>query len=106
MKEKIERVEKKINDEIVNSDLFSHKDEDFIMSRLIGVQKFIIDDSPIVLPIFTMKDLWKQWDLNQATVNDPNAGKRKPKIDLSKFRLGANWRKGKINDEDAAYLEK
>lgn len=44
-------------DEVVNPGLFSTKDEDYIMNKLIGIQKFIIDDSPIVLPIFTMKEL-------------------------------------------------
>lgn len=59
--EKLDWMLKKI-DEVVNPGLFSTKDEDYIMNKLIGIQKFIIDDSPIVLPIFTMKELWKQWD--------------------------------------------
>lgn len=93
------RIEKKIN-EIVNAELFTHKDEDYIMNRLIGVQKFIIDDSPIILPVFTMKELRKQRDQVQSTVDDPNKGKRKPRIDLSKFRLGANWKKNRTSEED------
>lgn len=56
MRERLNRVEKKINDEIVNQDLFSHKDEDYIMNRLIGIQKFIIDDSPIEFPVFNTRD--------------------------------------------------
>jgi hypothetical protein len=56
IREKLNRIEKKINDEIVNADLFSNKNEDYVMNRLIGVQKFIIDDSPIELPIFHSRD--------------------------------------------------
>jgi len=61
MREKLNWIERKI-DEVVNASLFTHKDEDYIMNRLIGIQKFIIDDSPIILPIFTMKELRKQWE--------------------------------------------
>lgn len=39
-------------------------------------------------------------------MNDPNKGKRKPRIDLSKFRLGANWKWNQLSDEDQAYLDK
>ena len=38
-------------------------------------------------------------------VDDPNKGKRKPRIDLSKFRLGANWKKNRNSEEDQAYLD-
>ena len=58
MREKLDWMLKKI-EEVVNPTLFTNKDEDYIMNWLIGIQKFIIDDSPIVLPIFTMKELRK-----------------------------------------------
>jgi hypothetical protein len=41
-----------------------------------------------------------------ANTGDANGGKRRPKIDLSKFRLGANFRKKALNEEDLAYLER
>lgn len=58
LREKLDRMLKKI-DEVVNPGLFTNKDEDYVMNWLIGIQKFIIDDSPIILPIFTMKELRK-----------------------------------------------
>ena len=47
-----------------------------------------------------MKELWKQREQLTDDVNDPNKGKRKPWIDLSKFRLGANWKWNQLSDED------
>lgn len=47
-----------------------------------------------------MKELRKQKDQTASEINDPNKGKRKPKIDLSKFRLGANWKRNQLSEED------
>lgn len=102
LREKITGMEKDINI-ILDQKLFSKQDEKYIMNRSQGKQHYDIDeDAPIITQVKNPSKRKKQKEQEEASKITGDGtikkGKRKPKVDLNQFRLGAN--KPKLLDED------
>ena len=102
LREQITGMEKRV-DRILDQELFSKGNEKYVMDRERGEQKYVKDeDTPIITqvrsPTKRKKDKKKEQENTTNIDSKDKKGKRKPKIDLSQFKLGAN--KPKMLDED------
>ena len=102
LREVIMEMEKEA-DIILDQKLFTKYDEKYIMNRLQGKQQYDIDeDTPIITQVKSPSKRKKQMAKEEASKvagdGSIKKGKRKPKVDLNQFRLGAN--KPKLLDED------
>ncbi len=103
VREKLERMEKDVK-EALDPAHFTNKDEDYIVNRLIGIQEFIIDETPLNFQFVSIRELRRRQREaleGEGDDDDPNKGRRKPKIDLPKYRLGYNRAKGETDEERA-----
>jgi WD40 repeat protein len=101
LNEKITGMEKEAN-VILSQEMFSKGGEKYIMDRDRGEQSYDVDEeTPIITQVKSPSKRKKKMEREDATKAGDGSqvkGKRKPKVDLNQFRLGAN--KPKILDED------
>ena len=96
--------------EILDQKLFSKTGEDYLMNREPGEQKYELDETvappttTVKSPVKRKKDKKKEQEVKTKDSKDPK-GKRKPKVDLNQFRLGANKPKDLDDDELADKLK-
>uniref|UniRef100_A0A7S3NRD1 Uncharacterized protein n=1 Tax=Euplotes crassus TaxID=5936 RepID=A0A7S3NRD1_EUPCR len=102
LRQQITGMETRAN-KILDQSLFSNHDETYIMNRIRGVQHYEVDEeAPIITQAKSAtkrKNKIAQEEASKSAADGAlKKGKRKPKVDLNQFRLGAN--KPKLLDED------